>query len=217
MKTCKYIIFIIFLIGFPMSSEVYAVFKPKPKSKTSCTVHRGKFTVSDQIEYHYGFVIGQNVASIKSKQGSSQNVITGLMGGVAMQVIWPKGFVIQPEVLYSQKGCFFSESGMQYDIDYLEIPIKATYRLNIALVKPFVFVAPYGAYAIRVAESFELIGSDIPSHDINKFDFGIGTGAGFDVWKVQLCFKYSWGIPRVATDTFAIRNKVFTASLGFLF
>jgi len=162
-------------------------------------------------------VAGQNIATIKSNQGSSQDVITGFVGGLALQVVWPKGFVIQPEVLYSQKGCTFSGTGVRYDIDYLEIPVKAMYRLHMAEVKPFVFAAPYGAYALKIAENGEVISDDIPSSGINKFDFGMGAGAGFDVWKIQVSFKYSWGFAQVANESFPIRNKVFTVSAGFLF
>ena len=217
MKTCIHIIFIIFFMALSWTDEVRAVSKPKPQSKTSCTIFRGKFTVSDLVEYHYGIVAGQNVATIKSKQVSSQDVITGLMGGLALQVVWPKGFVIQPEILYSQKGCIFSGSGLKYDIDYLEIPVKLVYRLHMADVKPFVFAAPYGAYAIRVAQNGKVLSDDVFTNEINKFDFGIGAGAGFDVWKIQLSFKYSWGFAQVANESFSIRNQVFTISAGFLF
>ena len=217
MKTCKYIIFIIFLLGLPRIDEISAVSKPKPRSKTSCTISPRKFTVSDQIEYHYGVVVGQNVATIKSKQGSSQDVITGLVGGVALQVVWPKGFVVQPELLYSQKGVTFSGNGAKFDMNYLEIPVKATYRLHMAEVKPFVFAAPYGAYAIKVAEDSNVANNEITPDQIKKMDYGIALGAGFDVWKIQVSFKNSWGFAQVADKSYGIRNRVFTVSVGFLY
>ena len=178
---------------------------------------RGKYTGSDQIEYRYGVVAGQNIATIKSAKGDSQDIITGLMGGVAMQAIWPKGLVLQPEILYSQKGCIFTGNPLRYDMDYLEIPVKVMYRLHLADVKPFAFVAPYGAYAIRLTENGERISDDIYSTKINRLDFGIGAGAGFDVWKIQLSFKYTWGITPVLDDVFTVRNKVLTFSAGFFF
>ena len=139
------------------------------------------------------------------------------MGGVALQVVWPKGFALQPEVLYSQKGCMFAGSGLRYDIDYVEVPLKVMYRLHMAQVKPFGFVAPYGAYAIRLAENGNRTSNDVFSNQIQKWDYGVGAGAGFDVWKIQLSFKYTWGFAQVAKETFTIRNKVFTISAGFLF
>jgi len=217
MKVCKGILLIIFLVGLLWAGEVYAFSKPRSKAKTSCTISRKKFTVTDLIEYRYGIVAGQNIATIKSKKGTSQDIITGLMGGVAFQIVWPKGLAVQPEVLYSQKGCMFSGSGLKYDIDYIEVPIKVMYRLHMAEVKPFAFAAPYGAYALRIAENGNMTSDDVFSNEINKLDFGISAGAGFDVWKIQLSFKYSWGFAQVANETFAIRNKVFTVSAGLFF
>ena len=219
MKTFIYT-FIISVFAGLWTSEVYAnvpFFKSKPKTRTSCTVIRGKHTVSDQIEYRYGVVAGRNIATIKSTKGDSQDIILGLMAGVAAQAIWPKGLVLQPEILYSQKGCIFTGNPLRYDMDYLEIPVKVMYRLNIADVKPFAFVAPYGAYAIKLSERGERISDDIFSSKINKMDFGIGVGAGFDFWKIQLSFKYTWGIAPILDDVFTVRNKVLTFSAGIFF
>jgi len=126
--------------------------------------------------------------------------------------------VIQPELLYSQKGCLFGGNEViKYNIDYLEMPVKVIYRLHMAEVKPFAFVAPYGAYVIRIAEDGEVSKDDYLKNRINKWDYGIGVGAGFDVWRIQLAFKYSWGLAQVANETYPIRNRVFTVSAGFFF
>ena len=144
------------------------------------------------------------------------DVITGMVGGVAAQFAWPKGFMLQPEILYSQKGCRFVD-GTQYGIDYLEIPIRAMYRIQLTDIKPFAFVAPYTAYAIKLTERGEVL-SDTPlSKEINKFDYGVGVGAGFDAWNLQLSFKYSWGFAQVLNETFPVRHKVFTITAGYFF
>ena len=222
MKNCRYILFIIFLFGLPWSGEANNYPRPKSKSKsqnkakTSCTIPRRKFTQTDLIEYRYGIVAGENIATIKSKKGTSQDVITGFAGGVAAQIIWPKGFAVQPEVLYSRKGCMLNGGVWKYDIDYIEVPVKAMYRLHMAEVKPFVFVAPYGAYAFKITENGSVATTEA-FNEINKLDIGACAGAGFDVWKFQLSFKYSWGFAQVANETYPIRNRVFTVSAGILF
>ena len=218
MKNCAGMIFIIFLMGLPWAGDVHAnsnpKFKPKAKPKTSCTVIRTKYTVSDQIEYRYGVVVGQNVATITSNKSDSQDVMTGLVGGLAAQVIWPKGFTLQPEVLYSKKGCMFTDTGLTYDIDYVEVPVKAMFRLHMSHVQPFVFAAPYVAYAIKLTETANITPDDTYLNLINKLDYGIGVGGGFDVWKIQIAFRYSWGFPQVISETFPLRSKVFTVSAG---
>ena len=214
------ILFYLFLAVLLRAGDVYAgpqPKKPKPQAKTSCTIFRGKYTVSDQLEYRFGVVAGENIATIKSKRSDSQDVIVGMMGGLAAQVIWPKGFTLQPEVLYSRKGCIFTGSGVKYYMDYLEVPVKAMYRLPIARVKPFAFVVPYGAYAIRLTEDGNMVSDDTYTNQINKFDCGIGAGAGFDAWNIQVSFKYTWGFAQVLNEAFPVRNKVFTVSAGLFF
>jgi len=207
---------VVFSRAGDVQAQSKVMFKPKAKAKTSCTVIRTKYTVSDQIEYRYGVVAGQNVATITGKRSDSQDVMTGLMAGLAAQVIWPKGFVFQPEVLFSKKGCMFTDLGLTYAIDYVEVPVKAMYRLHLSRVQPFVFAAPYGAYAFRLTQDGDVLSDDdFYTNQIKKFDYGISAGGGFDVWKIQIAFKYSWGFARVINDEFPVRSRVFSFSAGF--
>ena len=212
MKLIISILFIAFSMSLPCTGEVYSVVKPRQKNRNSIFA---KFTAADQIEYRYGIVAGQNIATIKTSGSSSQDVVTGWMAGLAMQVVWPQGFAVQPEVLYSQKGCITEDPRVQYDMDYIEVPVKLMYRLYLADIKPFAFVAPYAAYAIDISPK----GDDNSNYldQINKFDAGIGAGAGFDIWNAQLSFRYSWGFTSVLNDLSPLRNKVFTISVGVLF
>jgi len=217
MKTWKYILIIILLTG-SLLEVVGAPPKKPPKrlKQTSCAITRTKFSASDLVSYRFGVVGGQNISTINNNDNSIMDIIPGLVGGVAAQVIWPKGFVIQPELLYSQKGCRFVD-GTKYGIDYLELPVKAMYRLHLTDIKPFAFVAPYTAYAIQLIEMGEPLNDTPLSTQINKFDYGIGVGAGFDAWNLQVSFKYSWGFAQVLNETFPVRHKVFTVSAGLFF
>ena len=222
MKTFKFILFIIFFTSLLGAEDVNGTPPKKPpkrNSKTSCTIPRGKFTSTDQIEYFFGAVAGQNISTIKSKSDvSMQEVITGIMGGVGARVVWPKGFIIQPEILYSQKGCKFTgNGGASYYINYLEVPAKFMYRLNLTDIKPFAFVSPYASYAIALNQRGDIIADDKLTDQINNLDYGIGVGAGFDAWILQISFRYSWGIAQVLDETFTVRNRFLTISAGVFF
>jgi len=196
-------------MSLPCTGEEYSVIQPRQKSKNIFGV---KNTAADQIEYHYGIIAGKNIATIKTPGSSSQDVITGWMAGLAMQVVWPRGFAVQPEILYSQKGCI-TDNRIQYNMDYVEVPVKIMYRLYLSDIKPFAFVVPYTAYTIKITPN----GDGDDSDQIYKFDAGIGAGAGFDIWNAQLSFKYTWGFLQVLNELSPIRNKIFTISLGVLF
>jgi len=179
---------------------------------------RAKFTKSDLVEYRFGVVAGQNVATINNTRGDSfQDAITRFMGGLAAQIIWPSGFMLQPEILYSQKGCIFASNRAKFNVDYIKIPVKAKYRLQAANVKPFAFAAPYVAYAIKMTEDGDMLNDNALLDQIFKLDYGIGVGGGFDVWMLQVSFRYSWGLARVIDQDIPARNNVFTASLGIFF
>ena len=221
MNLWKCIFCMVLFSGIVELVEANAGIPPKrmriSNSKTSCGISRAKYTSSDLLEYRFGIVAGQNVSTIKAKNEAMIDILPGVMAGVAAQIIWPMGFTLQPEVLYSKKGGMFSGSGLRYKIDYVEVPIRAMYRLNVAFVKPFAFVAPYGAYALGLTEEGEIYSDDTFSPLVKKFDYGVGAGAGFDVWRIQITFKYSWGFAQLVEETFNIRNKVFTAQVGVFF
>lgn len=221
MNIWKNSLFVIIAFGL-LGTGVVSATPPKKKklsnSNTSCVMSRAKLSSTDCIDYKFGVVGGENVSSVSSKGSTYQEVISGITAGVAMQVIYPKGFVLQPEILYSQKGCAFGGSGIQYTVDYVEVPVKFKYRLNITDVKPFVYASPYAAYVISTGKNnFEYAPDDQISDRISKFDYGVGVGAGADFWRLQLCFKYAWGFAQVIDEDFPIHNKTFTISLGIFF
>ena len=219
-KNYSYILlFLAFLTGF---SEINASNIPPKRNKSrnirnSCTISSSKFSGSDQIEYHYGVVAGLNFSTIKSNYNSDMDIVTGVAGGLAAQIVWPMGFMAQPEILFSKKGCIFAGNGLRYDIDYLEVPVKLTYRFNLADVKPFGFVAPYAAYVLNLTEHSGVESDDTFSDQINKLDYGFSVGAGFDVWRIQLSFRYIWGLAQVADYSIQTRNRGLNFSAGVFF
>ena len=221
MKTLNYTLVIIMLAGLFVTEDVNGTPPKKPNkgySKSSCTMTRAKFTDKDLIDYKFGVVFGKNISTIKAKNNNSlQDIINGYMGGAAMQIIWPKGFILQPAIVYSQKGCKFAGSGMNYHIDYLEIPVRAMYRLQMMDIKPFAFVMPYASYNLKLSTVGDLIPDDLISDKVNKYDYGFGAGAGFDIWKIQVSFQYSWGFAQIIDEAFKVNSKVFTLSAGVFF
>ena len=82
----------------------------------------------------YGAKAGVNLATFQAEsqgEGTSFDVLTGLVAGGFLT--WPLSgrLDVQPEVLFSQKGASFDSDGvtLKQKIDYLEIPILVDYRL----------------------------------------------------------------------------------------
>lgn len=157
----------------------------------------------------------------------SWNSQTGFHAGVGFQYKIPViGLSFQPEVLYSQKRTsFLGEISESYDWDYvtnnIEVPINVQWGIDILFLRPFIFAAPYLSYAVSV-------GGNGPTadnwDDTNRFDYGLGLGAGLEIWKLQVTGKYNWGFGKpfngIDTSTWQIKDanrKGFQLSVALLF
>jgi len=169
---------------------------------------------SKNVEYNFGFVIGVNSEIIEDNimpyYGNSYNILK-FTGGLAFRIIWPKelvGLVLQPEILYSQTEIHYLMYEKNY-YHYLKVPVNMMYRLQVAEVKPFALIAPYGIFAFKGDTNNDGI---FYYYDRNYlWSYGISVGAGFDVWKIQLSYNYSWGFGD------HVHNNVYTISAGIFF
>lgn len=154
----------------------------------------------------------------------------GLFGQLNIPVI---GLGIQPELLYLNQPVAYLDKGASATdwknatkrVSYLDIPINVTWGVDLKVVRPFIAVTPYLRYAFSNVETYvdkavrEAIasGSDPKPEELNHFDYGIGAGAGIDLFStIQLMGRYSWGLSDlVKTGNYKVRS--FTLSLGYIF
>lgn len=150
----------------------------------------------------------------------------GLLYKVKIPVI---GLAIQPELLYSQvqgdlsisKTSSQSVSGTTSNVKmtYLQLPVALQWGVDLMLFRPFLQAVPYIGYSFARDN-----GNKDLEWDVNKFRYGIGLGAGIDIWKLQVSGRYCWDLGKVAdfewqgTKTFkGGKNKGFELSLAILF
>jgi hypothetical protein len=170
----------------------------------------------------FGLVAGTNYTSFKPESATIETIksASGFHAGIAYQVRVPfVGLAMQPELLYSQKS-FEAENGTTsetYTMNYVELPINIQWGINLLLLRPFVFASPYASYA--VSKSGEL--SDVAWDDLNRFDYGVGLGAGVEIWKFQISGKYNWSMKSFdSNDHLEFGNAKFNGfqlSLALLF
>ncbi len=122
------------------------------------------------------------------------NAQTGFHAGIGAQFKIPKtGFSFQPEALYSRVRTNFigpiTQDSYDFQIDYVNVPLNLQWGIDLTVIRPFIFAAPYISYAIGKGELLENVEWD----NFNRFDYGVGLGAGIEIWKVQISGKYNWG------------------------
>ena len=141
------------------------------------------------------------------------------------------GLSIQPELLFSKVSGELSVSGnpatrssalisdSEVNISYLQLPVALQWGVDLMLFRPYLQVVPYVGVALDNAT-----GNKNLEWDLNKFRYGIGLGAGIDIWKLQVSGRYCWDLGKVAdfewqgVKTFeGGKNKGFELSLAILF
>ncbi len=149
----------------------------------------------------------------------------GLLYRVKVPLI---GLAIQPELLYSKtltnvsisdgSSSSTSTSG-NMKMTYLQLPVALQWGIDLMLFRPFIQAVPYLGYSFARNNSLNNL-----EWNVNKFRYGIGLGAGLDIWKLQISGKYSWDLGNATdfkwqgTKTFkGGKSKGFELSLAILF
>jgi hypothetical protein len=138
-----------------------------------------------------------NVSNISSSIDDTWNNKTGYQFGVALQLKIPVvGIAIQPELLYSTvKTTIDNDPANEIKLDYITLPVNLQLGADLLIFRPFIVASPFISYVIQNNTRLE----DQPFDDINRFDYGIGIGAGIDIWKIQIMGKYNWGLGKLQT------------------
>lgn len=148
---------------------------------------------------------------------------TGWMVGIGYQTGTFGGFSVQPELIYKVKGVNL-DNFSNIKMNYLEIPVNFQFGPNLLICRPYVIASPYIGFNLAATAdgNFEIV-----KNTIEKVEYGLGLGAGIDVWRLQLAFKYNWNFGRVVNlDSYLkninskninAANGGFEVTVGFIF
>jgi hypothetical protein len=136
------------------------------------------------------------------------------------------GFAIQPELLFSRKGCVLLSQNSQaasqehVSLNYLELPVGFTYLIINHRIAPYITVAPFVSCRLTQKNTFNgAVDSGerslLPNPNYNLIDFGIKVGVGIELGRFQLAALYSMGLNDVSKTTVSAYNRTFEFSLGY--
>jgi hypothetical protein len=127
---------------------------------------------------------------------------TGYHAGLTYKFGLPSGFAIQPSLLYHVKA---SASGPKvadaaFKAGYVELPVSFQWGPDLLFFRPFLDVSPYLGYGLN--HDFNFKEYDVPDSStaivkdswslVNRLEYGLGLGAGLEVWKFQFVCRYNW-------------------------
>ena len=123
------------------------------------------------------------------------------------------GVSIQPALQYSLKQSVLGvDTGLealdnltmeQISMGYLEFMTSVQWGLDLLVARPFLDVSPFVGYALNGGGAIKDIWT---SEAVNKLDYGVGIGAGLDVWKLQFVCRYNWNFGNLMKSVDTVQN-----------
>lgn len=167
-------------------------------------------------QFKFGVKGGANFANLELAGWKSKNATGWYVGPTAELMLPVVGLGVEGSLLYSRVNTdFYIDNGYDNEhVDYLTLPINLKFKINLPVVKPFLFGGP--EFSVRVGDSFgdtfEALGDAVRGSE-----FRINLGAGVELFnKLQVTAGYNWGM----TDTFKhfdSKSNVWRVGVGLYF
>ena len=180
----------------------------------------------------FGVTAGMNfnaakIADVRTDAKAGWNV------GVTYGLDLPLGFSLQPSLVFIQKNADYSPADALtavQKVSSLNLPVSVQWGPDLIVARPFLDVTPYLGYSLsnKFKGGVETVGNHDVSLD-NAFEYGVGVGAGVNVWKLQAIVRYNWNFGTlgrlsdfkdIQIGDFKTENEAFggiSVSLAFFF
>ncbi|HOD59478.1 MAG TPA: porin family protein [Candidatus Syntrophosphaera sp.] len=180
---------------------------------------------------YFGFRGGLNVTNVKITDDESDDVVMddryGYHGGLFMQYPLGAHFIIEPALLYSQRGYertidvpLLEDIKENINMDYIELPLALKFDINISDVHIQPAVAPRVGYAIVTQYLLNEEELDFPEDPI-LLDYGVDFGLDITFLNQFLIgARYSLGLADIYDDDnedITTSNNGLMISLGVMF
>lgn len=118
--------------------------------------------------------------------------------GLGYQTFGWNGFSLQPELIYRVNGARFGDA-LSLRMNYIELPVNVQWGIDLLILKPYIFIAPFAGYNISsMMDPDGYLSRETLRSSVRRFDYGFGAGFGIDFWHLQLTAKYNWMFGPVA-------------------
>lgn len=148
-----------------------------------------------------GFMAGFTSSSSNAKGMNADN-ISQYHVGLTVKFPVAFGFAIQPAVLYQTKGTKLSDANidnfkLNAKVGYLEVPVQIQWGPDLLAFRPYIFAEPFVGYGLFAKAKDHRAGETVKTSSFEKaglsrWEYGLGLGAGVEVWRFQVSAKYFW-------------------------
>jgi hypothetical protein len=182
------------------------------------------FLLSSCATTRFGARLGGNYATIAGDDTDDLDGKIGFFfGGVAELGVNDK-FAVQPEILYSQQGAKYSDSGGfdgQLNINYLNVPVMAKFKVSDAFS---IEAGPQVGFRMSAKDKYDspTSGEDDIKDFISSTDFGGNIGFGYELDSgLNFNARFNYGFSNINEfdneGDFKNNNCVFSLGIGWMF
>ena len=158
-----------------------------------------------QVSAHNDFgVIGGVTFSTSKVKEFNRGTMTQYHAGLTYRAKLPLGFSIQPSLLYQVKGAKTLMEGLSADtsVGYLELPVSFQWGPDLIFFRPFLDVTPFVGYGVtNQFRSQSTVQVKNAWDGLTRWEYGVGTGLGLDIWKFQIIARYNWNLGHLTKDS----------------
>lgn len=166
----------------------------------------------------FGIKGGLNVYNIHNSNNVVYDPVIGFHAGGLVHVHLTKSFALQPEVTVSTVGADYKSGPFEtrYDLVYINTPLLFQYMFNNGLRMQ---AGPQVSFLVDAKTRAGNIKENVRS-DFNSVDFGLTTGASYQVPKTGFGFdaRYNFGLTNINSNgSVTSNNRGFQAGIFYLF
>lgn len=189
---------------------------------TAVLVMAGKLSMAQNLSF--GPTVGVNFADLHGLKNTSLK--SGLAAGGFFNYSIKTSFGIGAQILYSQMGANINENTDQINLNYIQVPVLATYyfgtKNEAGSIRPKLFVGPHLNFLLN---SSNKAGNDINPDGtrFNAVDFGATLGGGLNYnlgsksW-INFDVRYGIGLIDISKDpNVTMTNRGLSVNLGVSF
>jgi len=172
-----------------------------------------------------------NMAISENGTGISSKILTGFHAGPVIEFKMQHSFFFNTGLLYASKG-YLLDAGKLSDaanimngtakFGYFEVPLNFAYKFPVnEKSKFFVQAGPYAGYCLTAKATTQ--GQTLNLfryYDIQRFDYGVGMGAGMEFGSLVASLNYELGLANLfkyPTVDASFKNRVIQISLAYMF
>jgi len=193
-------------------------------------------------ETKVGLTIGANISTLLNSNDNADplDYLISFQGGLVLDIGISDNFSVTPEILFSQRGAYqlYEEKGNSKNtakywitMDYVSIPVNATFKISLnSKTKWLFFAGPYISYAVygeqknerttngETTTETEKIKFGSKADEMKPLDFGINGGTGLQFGKGFFKFQCNYGLSNLNPESSTtVRNLNFALTAGLFF